>query len=98
MKTADSVLAQLGWKRFFDSQVLDEERQTSQPVRVMSVHRGRVTVTGEGFEGSISSSFSAQDGGEDRPTVGDWLLIDRSTRTPGAHSRSDKLVQEADPW
>ncbi|WP_319937976.1 ribosome small subunit-dependent GTPase A [Sphingomonas sp. S2-65] len=47
---------------------------------MISVHRGRVSVSGEGFEGSISSSFPGQAGAEDRPTVGDWLLIDRETR------------------
>jgi len=47
----------------------------------MSVHRGRVTVTGEGFEESIPSSLPTAGGAEDRPTVGDWLLIDRDTRS-----------------
>ena len=75
--TADGTLAQLGWTRFFGEQVSADERRACQPVRVMSVHRGRVTVAGEGFEGSISSSVRAPGGAEDRPTVGDWLLIDR---------------------
>jgi ribosome biogenesis GTPase len=39
-----------------------------------------VTVWGDEFEDSISSSSSAAGGPEDRPTVGDWLLIDRSSR------------------
>jgi ribosome biogenesis GTPase len=52
-----------------------------RPVRVLSVHRGRVTVSGEGFEDSISSSLPMRGGAEDRPTVGDWLLIDRTTRS-----------------
>lgn len=42
----------------------------------MSVHRGMVMVSGNGLEGSISSSVPVSDGPEDRPTVGDWLLID----------------------
>lgn len=46
----------------------------------MSVHRGMVTVAGEGFEDSISSVISAPKGPEDRPTVGDWLLVDASSR------------------
>jgi ribosome biogenesis GTPase len=40
-----------------------------------------VTVSGEGFEDSISSSFPDQAGAEDRATVGDWLLIDRSSHS-----------------
>jgi ribosome biogenesis GTPase len=81
METSDPSLAQLGWKSFFSEQVSAEQSHNSQPVCVTSVHRGRVTVLGEGFEGSISSSFSARNGAEDRPTVGDWLLIDRNSRT-----------------
>ena len=86
-KSADAVtessnptLAQLGWKPFFSEQVSAEDSQNCQPVRVMSVHRGRVTVSSEGTEDSISSSLPARGGAEDRPTVGDWLLIDRDTR------------------
>jgi ribosome biogenesis GTPase len=39
-----------------------------------------VTVAGDGFQDSISSSLPNSQGPEDRPTVGDWLLIgpDRS--------------------
>jgi len=81
METSDPTLAQLGWSSFFSEQVSGEQNHNCQPVRVMSVHRGRVTVSGEGIEDSISSSFPAQGGAEDRPTVGDWLLIDRNTRS-----------------
>jgi ribosome biogenesis GTPase len=47
----------------------------------MSVHRGRVTVLGEDYEGSIPSAVPGESGPEDRPTVGDWLLIDRDDRS-----------------
>lgn len=111
IETSQSVLAQLGWKPFFGEQVSLEEGRTCQPVRVMSAHRGRVTVSGEGFEDSISSSFSAQGGAEGRPTVGDWLLIDRSTRSlvrildrtslfkrpaPGDHRRVQLIAANVD--
>ncbi len=72
-------LGQLGWKPFFSEQVTAEEQRACQPVRVMSVHRGMVTVLGEALEDSIASSLPAPKGPEDRPTVGDWLLIDRKT-------------------
>jgi ribosome biogenesis GTPase len=81
METSDPTLAELGWRPFFSEQVSAQESRHCQPVRVMSVHRGRVTVSGEGVEDSISSSLPAQGGAEDRPTVGDWLLIDRSSRS-----------------
>lgn len=78
---SDPTLAQLGWKPFFSDQVSAEQSLAYQPVRVMSVHRGRVTIAGEGVEDSISSIGHVQKGPEDRPTVGDWLLIDRTTRS-----------------
>jgi ribosome biogenesis GTPase len=40
-----------------------------------------VTVSGEDFDDSISSNLAAPNGPEDRPTVGDWLLIDRHDRS-----------------
>ncbi len=72
------TLAYLGWKPFWSEQVSAEESIASQPVRVMSVHRGRVSVLGEGFDGSIASTAPG-DGDADRPTVGDWLLMNRDT-------------------
>ncbi|WP_457349637.1 ribosome small subunit-dependent GTPase A [Sphingomonas sp. UYP23] len=81
METSDLSLAQLGWKAFFSEQLSPEERCSVQPARVISVHRGRVTVSGEGFEESIPSSLPVAGGAEDRPTVGDWLLVDPNSRT-----------------
>lgn len=81
MKAPDPILAELGWKPFFGDQVSDEEKNTCQPVRVMSVHRGTVTVSGKEVERSISSKMTDPSGPEDRPTVGDWLLINRDTQS-----------------
>ena len=81
MSLPELTLARLGWSPFFGEQISPDESRTCQPVRVMSVHRGRVTVSGEEFEDSIPSSLPVQGKAEDRPTVGDWLLIDRDTRT-----------------
>jgi ribosome biogenesis GTPase len=80
MQAMNSTLPQLGWKPFFSEQVSAEEGRRCQPVRVMSVHRGMVTVVGEGLEDSISSRLPEPKGPEDRPTVGDWLLIERDSR------------------
>lgn len=41
-----------------------------------------MTVAGENFEESIASSLPASSGPEDRPTVGDWLLLDPTSRCP----------------
>ena len=80
MEAPSSTLLQLGWRPFFSRQVSAEEDEGCRPVRVMSVHRGMVTVLGDGLEASISSSLPVPGGPEDRPTVGDWLLIDRKSR------------------
>jgi ribosome biogenesis GTPase len=81
MEAPNSILIQLGWRPFFSEQVSAEEDRLCQPVRVMSVHRGMVTVAGEGLEDSISSSLPTPKGPEDRPTVGDWLLINRDNQS-----------------
>jgi ribosome biogenesis GTPase len=81
MNSAHLTPTELGWRPFFSEQVSAEESQNCMPVRVMAVHRGRVTVTGGGLEESIPSSLPTKGGAEDRPTVGDWLLIDRSSRS-----------------
>lgn len=81
MVETSPILTQLGWKAVFGDQLSPEERRSFQPVRVVSVHRGRVTVSGDGFEDSIPSRLPVPGGPEDRPTVGDWLLVDPTTRT-----------------
>lgn len=111
METSDPTLAQLGWKPFFSEQLSAEQSRNCQPVRVMSVHRGRVTVSGNGFEDSISSNSAAPGGADDRPTVDDWLLIHRDTRSlvrildrsslfkrpaPGDHRRVQLIAANVD--
>jgi ribosome biogenesis GTPase len=81
MQALKLTLDQLGWTSFFSQQLAAAEQDRCEPVRVMSVHRGMVTVLGESFGGSISSTLAVPAGPEDRPTVGDWLLIDRDSRS-----------------
>lgn len=83
MDDAGLTLEQLGWSAFFSRQVRpDEEDRRVCPVRVMAVHRGFVDIAGEGVEGMIPSMLPGSTGPEDRPTVGDWLMIDRDRREP----------------
>lgn len=70
-------LADLGWRPFFSNQLSDDERRDTLPVRIMAVYRGLVTVVGAEFEGLISSRLPASRGPEDRPAVGDWMLVGR---------------------
>lgn len=77
MKEADQTLVELGWSPFFSDQVSADEHRRCRPARVMAVHRGMVAVTDQGMERTISSINPEPRGPEDRPTVGDWLLVDR---------------------
>jgi len=76
MEAQGPTLAELGWKPFFSTQVTPLEAQHCMPVRVMAVHRGEIAVAGEGLEAQISSRIADSRGEEDRPAVGDWILID----------------------
>lgn len=76
------TLAELGWQDFFGRLVSAEEDRTCVPVRVASVHRGMVSVLGVELDASVSSVIPVPGGPEDRPTVGDWLLVDRESLHP----------------
>lgn len=82
MESHDPTLAELGWTAFFSAQVTPQETRACVPVRVMAVHRGMVAVAGAGLERMVSSRLPASRGEEDRPTVGDWLLIDAASLEP----------------
>lgn len=77
-----ATLQELGWNPHFSDQLSAEDHRTCVPVRVMSVHRGKISVAGEGLEASIPSILPASKGPEDRPTVGDWLLAERDGLAP----------------
>ncbi len=73
-------LLELGWSRFFNSQLSDYDSQLA-PARIMAVHRGEVEViapnlNGQYFTGQISSYIDGAQNEEEYATVGDWVLID----------------------
>lgn len=74
-------LADFGWTPFFQSQVDIDEYDTTVPARVLAVHRGEVDVGHPDFSGRVASPPNSK-GDEDRPAVGDWLLLDRETHAP----------------
>ena len=82
MQSTDETLEELGWKACFREQVTSEEAGQCHPVRVMAVHRGRITVAGAGSQGFISPYIPGAGPLDDHPTIGDWLLIDRDTLEP----------------
>jgi ribosome biogenesis GTPase len=87
LDSAQATLVDLGWKPFFSAQVTREEQEQCQPVRVMALHRGLVMVAGDGIDQLIPSRLPGSRAAgarepENRPAVGDWLLIDRVGREP----------------
>lgn len=82
MEVPGPSLSDLGWTAFFSAQLSADETAQCQPVRVMAVHRGMIAVAREGLEQQISSRLPHSAGEEDRPTVGDWVLVDRASLDP----------------
>jgi ribosome biogenesis GTPase len=82
MKSTNETLEELGWNAFFSEQVAAEEAQQCHPVRVMAVHRGKISVAGAGVQHSITPYIRGALPSDDHPTVGDWLLVDDATLQP----------------
>jgi len=80
MTSANEILETLGWRPYFADQMTDHEVATCLPVRVMTVHRGQISVSGERGQQLISPYIVGAGPSDLHPTVGDWLLIDRSTQ------------------
>ena len=73
-------LADFGWSQHFQSQLQPRDTDELTPARVLAVHRNRLDVAGPDFSGRIPPLASDDDDGQ--ATVGDWLLIDRSSQLP----------------
>ena len=76
-------LADLGWQPYFQQQLTHVELEACQPVRVMAVSRGELTI--HGSDGEFRLPISRQwlpDDEAARPTVGDWLLLDAQSHQP----------------
>ena len=78
-------LSELGWSKFFESQIQDFNTIELTPARIMAVHRGEVEITapnldGEPFSGQISSYIDGAKSEEEYATVGDWVLIDTKNK------------------
>ncbi|WP_425473989.1 ribosome small subunit-dependent GTPase A [Sphingomonas montanisoli] len=105
------MLEDLGWKPYFSDQLTGEEVQQCDPFRVMAVHRGKIAIAGAGSQRFIAPKVSAPGFPDDYPTVGDWLLMDRSTqqatrvlhpmnlfkrRAPGDRRKEQKIAANVD--
>ncbi len=73
LMTARDFLQALGWRPFFQLQLVGDDPDAAHPARVLAVHRGRIDVAGEtGLDSIELSGHSAEFG----IAVGDWVLID----------------------
>jgi ribosome biogenesis GTPase len=73
---AKPTLPELGWTPFFAEQLSSEEADRLIPARVFGVQRTHITMMAE--EGELSMPLGGrwfQLDSQDRPTVGDWVLV-----------------------
>ena len=97
MTLTDETLHELGWTASFSNQLSQEETQACHPVRVMTVHRGQITVAGAGAPFSVSPYIPGATPTDDHPTVGDWLLVDAATQQPTRVLRRRNLFKRRAP-
>jgi ribosome biogenesis GTPase len=80
------TLHSLGWRPFFQAQMVAANDAGSRPARVLAVHRGRIDLAGEGEAFSVAVGGA---GADFDITVGDWVIVDHeATRVL---SRLDRL-------
>jgi ribosome biogenesis GTPase len=74
------TLKDYGWNAHFQAQLSAEEMNNTCPVRVLAVHRDALEVAGPAFTGRVQPRDA--EGEEDVATIGDWMLLDETTRRP----------------
>ena len=76
-KARTVTLTDLGWSPVFQQQLTLEEMETLTPARVFAVQRSGLKLVFEGGEVDVPLGGRWFQGSpEDRPTVGDWVLLD----------------------
>lgn len=93
----ESTLRKLGWKPFFQQQLSLDELNDCVPVRVMAVHRSQLEVSGEDGDEPILVSGALFEDAVERPTVGDWLLLERVGRKPVRRLERSSLFRRMAP-
>lgn len=83
MTSKPETLASLGWSNALNQAALELNEPDAMPVRVMAVHRDALEVAGETVAGRILPAHDIDDDAQ-RPTIGDWILIDPRTHKPRA--------------
>ena len=80
--TRQYTLAGLGWRAFFQQQLLVDEIEHARPARVLTVQRSGITVgdtQGERHIALANKWFSVP--AEQRPAIGDWVLLNQQGDT-----------------
>ncbi|WP_147820135.1 ribosome small subunit-dependent GTPase A [Salidesulfovibrio onnuriiensis] len=75
-------LPQLGWNSFFEKQVTSGDLEAAEPARVTLTHRGHVVARTGAEEHLIPIADKGLLRLAEQPTVGDWLLLDKTTHLP----------------
>jgi ribosome biogenesis GTPase / thiamine phosphate phosphatase len=71
------TLTGLGWSNALNRAALELNLDDAIPMRVMAVHRDALDVAGEAYTGRTPAPDAKDDA--ERPTIGDWILIDSRT-------------------
>ncbi|WP_105102034.1 ribosome small subunit-dependent GTPase A [Microbulbifer pacificus] len=86
-----------GWKPFFQQQLSLDELVCCEPVRVMAVHRSQIEVSGEHGDEVILVNGPLFEEAQEKPTVGDWLLLERDSRKPVRRLERSSLFRRMAP-
>ncbi len=97
MNNNPTALADYGWSAHFQSQLDLTDLETTTPVRVLAIHRGVIEVAGPAFAGQIRTSTLHEPDEQSRATVGDWLLLERSTDRPVRLLERRSLFKRREP-
>jgi ribosome biogenesis GTPase len=82
------IMHDFGLVPFFTQQVSDVEREQGRLGRIIEVQRSQCIVIAEGSERAVKMSLSLQKlNSIDRPTVGDWVVLDPTL------SKVDKVLE-----
>ncbi|MDH3354308.1 MAG: ribosome small subunit-dependent GTPase A [Chromatiales bacterium] len=84
---------QLGWKPFFENQLIDSDLDNNYPVRISKIYRTRVETWSERGEQSIDIGLFSE---IKNIAVGDWLLMPNMGERPlRTLDRSSELLRKA---
>lgn len=96
--TAYPDLAALGWNAFFEEQLTQDRPPQHALVRVCSVHSMVMNVLGTEGKRQLAIPGNWLSGTpEERPTVGDWLILDESGEWPVRLLERQTLVTRRAP-